>query len=481
MFALNSIKRFFRIVSTSSIDSEQQYRRLKLMERDIGVPVKVAVLGLMAYFLFFSDYVQHKDFIVRERVEIALGPVQQFFLGYLLVNVGAIMFFLFFNRWPLRVVHWVTLVMSFIDGLVVSALVVITGGLDSMVYWVFLVLIVRNAISVPIPVTQISMNLLTTAGYATAIFIWKGWIVQAQADSWESMLPQVEGAGTLGDVRVVSQPLEEYEGSLFTIRVFFLVLMTALCYGVQVLFDRDRQAQLDAQEYALRREQLRSTGRLAAEIAHRLKNPLAIINNAAFTMQRNLSDKDDASPKQLDMIRSEVERSDMILTELMGYARLSEGRVEKIDVKQELRDILEEVFPPDHTFGVQVNEKMSKILPSLMMQRAHLRGIMLNLLVNAREAAGKGGQVTVSCQASPNYSIELRVKDSGSGIPEDQREQIFEAYFTTKEKGTGLGLTIVKQNTELYGGEIRMESELGKGTEFILTFPTRALLQDAMS
>ena len=242
MFALNSIKRFFRIVSTSSIDSEQQYRRLKLMERDIGVPVKVAVLGLMAYFLFFSDYVQHKDFIVRERVEIALGPVQQFFLGYLLVNVGAIMFFLFFNRWPLRVVHWVTLVIGFIDGLVVSALVVITGGLDSTVYWVFIVLIVRNAISVPIPVTQISMNLLTTVGYATAIFIWKGWIVQEQVDPWNSMLPQVEGPGTLEDVMAANQSLEQYEGSLFTIRVFFLVLMTALCYGVQVLFDRDRQA-----------------------------------------------------------------------------------------------------------------------------------------------------------------------------------------------------------------------------------------------
>ena len=253
MFALNSIKRFFRIVSTSSIDSEQQYRRLKLMERDIGVPVKVAVLGLMAFFLFFSDYVQHKDFIVRERVEIALGPVQQLFLGYLLVNVGAIMFFLFFNRWPLRVVHWVTLVMSFIDGLVVSALVVITGGLDSTVYWVFIVLIVRNAISVPIPVTQISMNLLTTAGYATAIFIWKGWIVQEHVDPWNSMLPQVEGPGTLEDVMAASQSLEQYEGSLFTIRVFFLVLMTALCDGVQVLFDRDRQAQLDAPEYALRR------------------------------------------------------------------------------------------------------------------------------------------------------------------------------------------------------------------------------------
>ena len=171
----------------------------------------------------------------------------------------------------------------------------------------------------------------------------------------------------------------------------------------------------------------------------------------------------------------------MILTELMGYARLSEGRVEKIDVKQEFKSALEEVFPPEHTFGVQVNTNMSGVLPSLMMQRAHLREIMLNLLVNAREAAGKGGQVTVSCQASRNYMIELRIKDSGPGVPKDQREQIFEAYFTTKEKGTGLGLAIVKQNTELYGGKILMESELGKGTEFILTFPTRTLLQDSLS
>lgn len=466
MFALDNIKRFLRLVSTSSIDSDQQYRRLKLMERDIGVPVKIAVLCLMAYFLFFSEV------FPNERTKIASEPVQQLFLGYVLVNVGAILFFLFFNRWPLRVVHWVTLVMNFIDGLVVSALVVITGGLDSMIYWVFIVLIVRNAISVPIPVTQISMNLLTTAGYATAIFIWKGWIVQEQ----------LEVPKTLEDVMAASQSLEEeYEGSLFTIRVFFLVLMTALCYGVQVLFDRDRQAQLDAREYALRREQLRSTGRLAAEIAHRLKNPLAIINNAAFTMQRNLGDMDESSPKQLDIIRGEVDRSDMILTELMGYARLSEGRVEKIDVKQEVKSVLEEVFPPEHSFGVQVNENLSGVLPSLMMQRAHLREIILNLLVNAREAAGKGGQVTVSCHASRNYMIEFRIKDSGPGVPKNQREQIFEAYFTTKEKGTGLGLAIVKQNTELYGGKIRMESELGKGTEFILTFPTRTLLQDSLS
>ena len=382
-----------------------------------------------------------------------------------------------FNSWKLRVVHWVTLVMNFVDAMVVSALVVITGGLDSMVYWVFLVLIVRNAISVPIPVTQISVNLLTTAGYAAAIFIWKGWIAIDPMEALDELAPRV-GPATPEEIQAVNQPAEQYEGSLFTIRVFFLVLMTAVCYGVQVLFDRDRQAQSEAREYSLRREQLRSTGRLAAEIAHRLKNPLAIINNAAFSLGRHMEEGNTVATRQLNMIRGEVERSDMILTELMGYARLSEGRVEKIDMKEELQGAIEEAFPPNHAFHIQLKKDLHEGLPPLMMQRAHLREIMVNLLVNAREAAGENGIVQVSCRPSPQYAIELRVKDSGEGIPPDQREQIFEAYFTTKKKGTGLGLAIVKQNTELYGGEIVVESELGVGTEFILTFPTRVLLQE---
>jgi len=449
------------------------------MERDIGVPVKVAVLGLMAYFLFFSEYVEGKDFILRTRIKIALGPVQQFFLGYLLINLGAITFLLMFNRWKLRVVHWFTLVMNFIDAIVVSALVVITGGLDSMVYWVFIVLIIRNAISVPIPVTQISMNLMTSAGYAVAIVIWKKSIAldPVVAQQTLDMLAESRVLSTEELITLI-QPAEQYEASLFTLRLFFLVLMTAVCYGVQVLFDRDRQAQNEAREYSLRREQLRSTGRLAAEIAHRLKNPLSIINNAAFSMGRHLREEDSGMNKQLNMIRGEVERSDMILTELMGYARLSEGRIEKIDVKEELQGAIAEVFPPSHTFPIKLEKKVSDRLPPLMMQRAHLREIMVNLMVNAREVTGEGGNVAISCSPSANYEIEMRIKDSGGGIPVEQREQIFEPYFTTKKKGTGLGLAIVKQNTELYGGEIRVESELGEGTEFILTFPTRVLSRD---
>ena len=247
---------------------------------------------------------------------------------------------------------------------------------------------------------------------------------------------------------------------------------------MQVLVDRSRQAQFESREYTLRREQLRSTGQLAAEIAHRLKNPLAIINNAAFTLQRNVQKREVDPTKQLEMIRSEVDRSDMILTELMGYARLSEGEVEKLDVHQELQLSISEAFPKDVEFDVELKQNIATKLPALVMQKAHFHQILVNLLVNAREAAGKGGAVTVSCQSLPNYTIEFRVKDTGQGVPDAQRERIFEAYFTTKEKGTGLGLVIAKRNTELYGGEIHVESELGKGTEFVLTFPTRALLQN---
>jgi signal transduction histidine kinase len=469
MSAVKKIQHFFKLISTSSIDPGEQYSRLKLMERDLGVPIKIFVLAITAYFLFFTD-----EFKGTQWLDVALEPVQEFFMGYVLVNVGAVAFLLFFNRWPLRVVHWVTLVMNFVDALVVSALVVITGGLDSMVYYVFVVLIIRNAISIPIPATQISINLLTTAGYAAAIFIWKGWFSQVTGldDDLSGVFPGPATVEQVTHANTLEQ--DQYESALFVIRVFFLVLMTALCYGVQVLFDRDQISQRESREYTLRREQLRSTGRLAAEIAHRLKNPLSIINNAAFSMQRHSAGQDENAAKQLNMIRSEVDRSDMILTELMGYARLSEGRVERLKVKDEIKASIEDVFPVVSNFEITVNRRISDALPPMMMQRAHLREILVNVLVNARESTSKGGTVDISCQPLANYEIEIRVKDSGAGVPEDQIAQIFEAYFTTKEKGTGLGLAIVKQNTELYGGKIRVESELGTGTEFILTFPTRA-------
>ena len=110
------------------------------------------------------------------------------------------------------------------------------------------------------------------------------------------------------------------------------------------------------------------------------------------------------------------------------------------------------------------------------MQRGHLSEILVNLLQNAREALGGRANVFVTAVCHRDYSVEISVRDDGPGIPPDKIERIFEAYYTTKEKGTGLGLAIVKHNAELYGGTVRVESELGKGAKFTVIFPAKALM-----
>jgi signal transduction histidine kinase len=106
-----------------------------------------------------------------------------------------------------------------------------------------------------------------------------------------------------------------------------------------------------------------------------------------------------------------------------------------------------------------------------------LAEILVNLLANAREALGEKGNVFVTALAHADHSVEISVRDEGPGVPPDKKERIFEAYYTTKEKGTGLGLAIVKHNVELYGGAMRVESELGKGARFVVLFPAKALMK----
>ena len=99
------------------------------------------------------------------------------------------------------------------------------------------------------------------------------------------------------------------------------------------------------------------------------------------------------------------------------------------------------------------------------------------MLQNAREALGThGGNVWVGARLHEDHSIEVSIRDDGPGIPADKLAQIFEAYYTTKEKGSGLGLATVKHNVELYGGSVRVESELGKGARFVLLFPAKTLM-----
>jgi signal transduction histidine kinase len=243
-----------------------------------------------------------------------------------------------------------------------------------------------------------------------------------------------------------------------------------------LLAERQRRVLEESREFAVREGQLQSAGRLAAEFAHQIKNPLAIINNTVFSMQRALKEGRHDVSKQLDIIREEVERSDTIVTQIMGYAQLSEGRVEKLSLPEELDRAIDQVFPPAADYGVRIERSYASYFPPLLMQRGHLSEIFVNILQNARDALHGKGIIQIKAVCRPDYTIEVSIGDNGPGIAPEKRERIFEEYYSTKEKGTGLGLPIVKHNAELYGGTVRVESELGKGARFILTFPAKTVI-----
>src|SRR6185369_3181479 len=136
--------------------------------------------------------------------------------------------------------------------------------------------------------------------------------------------------------------------------------------GLQLLIERQRQALEEAREFALREGQLHSAGRLAAEFAHQIKNPLAIINNAVFSVRRAMKEGRRDISRQIEIIQEEVERSDRIVTQIMGYAQLTEGRVEKLNVAEELDTAIDEVFPPGVDLGIRVERSYVFNFPPLL-------------------------------------------------------------------------------------------------------------------
>jgi signal transduction histidine kinase len=337
----------------------------------------------------------------------------------------------------------------------------LTGGLDSILFWLFVALIFRNAISVPPGFSQLFLNFAISLCYVLVAVL--------DVSVFQNLDEFTRHALDLTPHEDLGQP--------FVLRLAVLGLATVCCYGAQVLLERQRVAAEEAGEFAAREGQLRAAGRLAAEFAHQIKNPLAIINNAAFSLQRAVHDGKVPATQQIEIIQEEVARADKVVTQIMGYAQLSEGRVEKLAVVEELDRALAQVFPPVMPTALRIHREYGLGFPPLLMQRGHLSEILVNLLQNAREALGGRGNIFVAAVCRRDYSVEISVRDDGPGVAPDKVEQIFEAYFTTKEKGSGLGLAIVKHNAELYGGMVCLESELGKGAKFTVIFPAKALMK----
>jgi PAS domain S-box-containing protein len=213
-------------------------------------------------------------------------------------------------------------------------------------------------------------------------------------------------------------------------------------------------------------EKLAAVGRLAASIAHEVNNPLEAIKNALYLMQTG-SDFGENS-RFLEIARKETERVSHIIRQMLGFARRP-GEVDWVDVNQLLEETLVLLEKKLRQQRIRLTKSFDPLLPPVRARADQLRQVFLNLIINAQQAITGGGEIHVSTaryEQALQPSILVQLSDSGVGIAPDDLARIFDPFFSTGKKGTGLGLWVTQDIVRQHGGRIEVSSDMGRGTVF---------------
>src|SRR5579871_5438627 len=228
----------------------------------------------------------------------------------------------------------------------------------------------------------------------------------------------------------------------------------------------------------LQAQKLSSVGALASSVAHEFNNILTTIINYARLALR--ADGDEARTQALEKILKGSQRAATIINSMLGFARNTSTQRERVDLVAVVEEalVLCEKDLSKHCIRV---EKKYHGRPHADVVPAQVEQVLLNLIINARQAMPRGGQLRLEVRENPRTKmVELKVADSGVGIPPDRLRLIFEPFYTTKEPdsnghgGTGLGLSVCRQIIEQHQGRIRVESLVGKGSTFTVKLPLTA-------
>ena len=239
-------------------------------------------------------------------------------------------------------------------------------------------------------------------------------------------------------------------------------------------FDVMAAAIQEREQQLIRSERLATVGRMASQITHEVRNPLASIGLYAELLGDEITGETGAEAlRLLASIASEVDRLAEITENYLRFARFPQARHEREELGAIAEAVLEFSRAELAQAGIALEVSVASDLPEIAADESQLRQALLNLVRNAREAMASGGrlQVTVDAAGGGARQVRLRLSDSGAGIPEADRAKIFDPFFSTKEKGTGLGLALVQQIVAEHGGHIDVDSEVGRGTTLTLTFP----------
>lgn len=221
-----------------------------------------------------------------------------------------------------------------------------------------------------------------------------------------------------------------------------------------------------------RAERLSAIGQLSAGLAHEIRNPLASISGAASILARSL-DLDPKNAKCLEIITSECERLNGLLTNFLNFARPRPPRLQNVQLEPVLENVLGLASHGVRGKTVRFEKKFEAGLQRVECDPEQLEQVLLNLMINAIEASPDGGTVTLSAATEEN-KIAISVVDHGDGVAPAHIDRLFDPFFTTKEHGTGLGLPVAHQIMRQMGGSLLAHANAGRGMRFSVVLPAKA-------
>ncbi len=238
------------------------------------------------------------------------------------------------------------------------------------------------------------------------------------------------------------------------------------------LFTQAKQAYeklKETQAQLVQSAKLAAIGQLAAGVAHELNNPLTSVLGFAELVVRKL-EPEDPNRRDLEIVAGEARRARHIVRNLLDFARQSESRKQRQDLNHLVRQTLALTRIQLDKDGIEIEEHYDPDLDLVPLDAGQMRQVLLNLITNAAQAMPQGGTLAVRTTQVGDQA-RVSIADTGVGIPEKIQERIFEPFFTTRSAGTGLGLSVSLGIVQGHGGQIELDSRLGKGSTFVVTLP----------
>jgi signal transduction histidine kinase/putative methionine-R-sulfoxide reductase with GAF domain len=230
----------------------------------------------------------------------------------------------------------------------------------------------------------------------------------------------------------------------------------------------------------IRSEKLAALGQLAAGIAHEIRNPLTSINILIHSLTENLPAKISCR-EDLKVIEEEILRINEIVDQFLRFARPASPLFEKTDLLPIFEEILQLLRPQMERGKITVKKEFES-LPLITVDKEQIKQVILNLLMNAIQAMPAGGELGIKGRFSKDgYWVELAIQDSGLGIPPEDMDKLFDPFFSTKEGGIGLGLSIAHRIIDQHHGKIEVESHPGNGTLFTISLPVFTPLENPIA